>query len=216
MSCTDPDQGKGGSILPTSADPDGPWSPLSPVGVQALFARACFPWWVAGGHALDLFVGHPTRPHADIDVSIFREDAPILHRLLGGWDLHGALAGVLTPWTTSSMDPTTTTTSIWCRTRPGQPWSLQVMFDEGTGAEWVCHRHADIRLPLREVIAHTPSGLPYLRPEIQLLWKAKDTRPKDDADFALVFPLLTREAGQWLMEVLRRHYPQHAWLRKGD
>jgi len=69
------------------------------------------------------------------------------------------------------------------------------MFDEGTGAEWVCHRHADIRLPLREVIAHTPSGLPYLRPEIQLLWKAKDTRPKDDADFALVFPLLTREAG---------------------
>jgi hypothetical protein len=90
------------------------------------------------------------------------------------------------------------------------------MFDEGTGAEWVCHRHADIRLPLREVIAQTPSGLPYLRPEIQLLWKAKDTRPKDDADFALVFPLLAREAGQWLMEVLRRHYPHHAWLRKGD
>jgi hypothetical protein len=90
------------------------------------------------------------------------------------------------------------------------------LFDEGTGTEWVCHRHADIRLPLREVIAHTPSGLPYLRPEIQLLWKANDTRPKDDADFALVFPLLAPEAGRWLMEALRRHYPDHAWLRKGD
>src|SRR3984957_18552045 len=145
LSCTDPDQGKGGSILPTSADPDGPWSPLSPVGVQALFARACFPWWVAGGHALDLFVGHPTRPHADIDLSVSRSDALRLRRHLAGWDLHLAHAGVLTPWTADRLP--TPVTSIWCRTGAEQAWCLQVMFEAGTPTEWVSRRHPDLRCP---------------------------------------------------------------------
>lgn len=25
------------------------------------------PWWVAGGWAVDLFIGRPTRPHKDIE-----------------------------------------------------------------------------------------------------------------------------------------------------
>ena len=29
-------------------------------------------WWVAGGWALDLFLGRMTRPHHDVDVAILR------------------------------------------------------------------------------------------------------------------------------------------------
>jgi hypothetical protein len=209
---TDPDQGKGGPIPPQAPPPLGPWAPLALPEVQALFAPADFPWWVAGGHALDLFVGHPTRPHTDMDVSILRRDAPLLRQLLAGWDLHGAHAGILTPWTTEDMEPPTA--SIWCRTAPGRAWCLQVMLDEGSGAEWVCHRHGEIRLALPDALARSPEpqGAAYLRPELQLLLKAEDSRPKDDADFAVVFPLLGPAEAQWLAGILRRLFPDHRWL----
>jgi hypothetical protein len=60
-----------------------------------MLRHARFTWWVSGGQALDLFVGHPTREHADLDISILRMDAPLLHRLLLGWDLQLAHASVL-------------------------------------------------------------------------------------------------------------------------
>jgi hypothetical protein len=207
---TDSDQGKGGPILPKPPSPLGPWDPLPLSTVVALFAPARFPWWVAGGHALDLFVGHRTRAHGDIDVSVLRRDAPLLRRVLAGWDLHGAHAGVLAPWTTADMAPPID--SIWCRTLPERAWCLQVMLDEGTRAEWVCPRHHEIRLALSDALARSPAGIPYLRPEVQLLLKAKDTRPKDDADFAAVFPLLGRPEAQWLTGTLGRLYPEHRWL----
>jgi hypothetical protein len=180
--------------------------------VQSLFAPAPFPWWVAGGHALDLFVGHATRPHGDIDVSILRRDAPLLRLLLAGWDLHGADAGVLTPWTTADTGPPTG--SIWCRRAPGRAWCLQVMLDAGSETEWVCHRHGEIRLALPDALARSPEGIPYLRPELQLLLKAKDCRPKDEADFAAVFPLLGTDEAKWLAGNLRRLYPRHRWLNQ--
>jgi hypothetical protein len=140
-------------------------------------------------------VGRTTRTHHDIDVSILREDAPLLRRLLQGWDLQLAPAGVLTPWDTDTIEAPFN--SIWCRATPTDPWSLQVMFDEGTATEWVCRRHPEIRLPMTELICQAPDGTPYIAPQVQLFMKAKDTRPKDDADHATVVPLLSprRSAG---------------------
>jgi hypothetical protein len=146
-----------------------------------------------------------------MDVSILREDAPLLGHLLEGWDLHGAHAGVLTPWRPVTEPPES---SIWCRKSPERPWGLQVMFDEGTPGEWICHRHGDIHLALDQVLLRSPDGIAYLRPEVQLLLKAKDTRPKDDADFATVFPLLSPAPRRWLVDALRRYYPEHRWLHR--
>jgi hypothetical protein len=81
------------------------------------------------------------------------------------------------------------------------------MIDEGTPHEWVCHRHPDIHLPLDEVLLHSPDRIRHLRPEMQLLLKAKD-----DVDFATVFPLLSPEQAGWLTGALGRHYPDHRWL----
>jgi hypothetical protein len=192
-----------------SADPFGPWIPLELAATHALFAPAPFTWWIAGGHALDLFVGHTTRAHHDIDVSILRADAPLLRHLLLGWDLQLAHAGVLTPWTTSTVEPPFS--SIWCRTSADKPWCLQVMFDEGTPTQWTCRRHPEIVLPMTEAIRRS-SDVPYLAPHIQLIMKAKDTRDKDDADFATVLPLLSPDESRWLTTALRRHYPNHRWL----
>ena len=188
----------------------GPWRPLTLPAVQSLFKPAPFIWWVAGGYALDLFVGRSTRAHHDIDVSVLRVDAPLLHPILEGWDLRLAHAGVLTPWTTSGVEPPFS--SIWCRAAAEASWCLQVMFDEGSPAEWICRRHPDLALPMTEAVHRSPEGIPYLAPQVQLLMKAKDTRPKDDADFAVVFPLLRPERAAWLTDALHRHYRGHHWL----
>jgi hypothetical protein len=196
--------------VPTPPVPFGRWKPVSLPAVGALLAPARFPWWLSGGYALELFAGRQMRPHGDIDVSIFRRDAPMLRLLLEGWDLQVAHEGVLAPWITATLEHPAA--SVWCRAIPTGPWLLQVMFDEGNPSEWVCHRHPDIRLPLDRATSRSPDGVAYLRPELQLLLKAKDSRPKDDADFATVFPLLMPDRAAWLLGAIGRWYPRHRWL----
>ena len=46
----------------------GPWEPLTPPAVARKFDGVTAPWWIAGGYAIELFVGKPLRTHGDIDV----------------------------------------------------------------------------------------------------------------------------------------------------
>jgi hypothetical protein len=66
--------------------------------------------------------------------------------------------------------------------------------------------------PFGELIRRTPGGVPYLAPEIALLFKAKHARPKDVHDFTGVLPLLDPAARAWLSSALERVHPGHAWL----
>jgi len=188
----------------------GPWAPLTVGAARALFAPSSFTWWIAGGHALDLFVGRLTRPHHDLDVSMLRMDAPLLRPILMGWDLQLAHDGTLTPWTSGTIPPEVS--SLWCRASPTAPWSLQVMFEAGSPEEWICRRHPMLGVPMHRAVLHTEDGTPYMAPELQLFMKAKDTRPQDSADFAVVFPRLSEAAAEWLMVSLRQFYPTHHWL----
>ncbi|GHO61437.1 hypothetical protein KSC_003290 [Ktedonobacter sp. SOSP1-52] len=56
--------------------------------------------------------------------------------------------------------------------------------------QWLFRRDPRIRRPLAIVGHRTNDGIPYLAPEIQLLYKAKALRPKDEADFARILPAL--------------------------
>jgi hypothetical protein len=46
------------------------------------------PWWIAGGWALDLWIGSESRPHRDLDVAILRGDQKKLHENFDGWELY--------------------------------------------------------------------------------------------------------------------------------
>ncbi len=87
---------------PPAADPAGAWSPLSASDVSRMFRGAAFPWWMAGGWAIDLFVGRQTRRHADTDVLVLRRDQLAAQSLLAagaGWELYAAdPPGVLRAW----------------------------------------------------------------------------------------------------------------------
>jgi hypothetical protein len=67
-------------------------------------------------------------------------------------------------------------------------------------------------MPYSELIERTAEGIPYGRPEVVLLYKAKHTRPKDDADFAAALPLLDAARRDWLRDALELVHPGHRWL----
>ena len=43
------------------------------------------PWCVAGGWALDLWLGRRTREHADLELVLFRDDQSLLHPHFRRW-----------------------------------------------------------------------------------------------------------------------------------
>jgi hypothetical protein len=50
------------------------WEPLSVVDVSHLLTGAPFTWGIAGGYAVELFVGRAFRAHSDIDIIVFRDE----------------------------------------------------------------------------------------------------------------------------------------------
>src|SRR5262245_29984059 len=66
--------------------------------VGPLMAEFPAPWGVAGGWALDLFLGSLTRGHADIDIVIFRQDQLILRKHLRRWTFSKVVEGRREHW----------------------------------------------------------------------------------------------------------------------
>jgi hypothetical protein len=179
-----------------------------------LFAGSGVRWWIAGGWSLDLLVGRQTRRHADIDVTVLRADADAVRAHFAAWDLCVADppgAGTLRPWRLGE-ELATDLHDVWCRRGPGEPWRFQIMIDDTEDEDWVYRRHARVRRPLATLWGRASSpDMPVLSPEIQLLYKSKSRREKDEVDFARVLPLLTEEEKKWLGLALDLVAPGHPW-----
>jgi hypothetical protein len=193
----------------------GPWEPLTPVEVTDLLCSARFPWWIAGGWAIDLHLGRQTRQHGDIDVLVLREDLAAMQRILEGWDLHAAdPPGMLRRWGSGEVLPPSVH-DIWCRRDPTAPWSLQVMVDDATDGTWTYRRDRRIERPVEELDGGACGGRPrVLAPEVQLLHKSASTRPKDEVDFRTVLERLGPTRRVWLARSLALTSPAHPWLAR--
>lgn len=53
--------------------------------------------------------------------------------------------------------------------------------------------------------------MPCLAPEVQLFYKAKESRPKDEADLDAALPTLTRHQRLWLVHAVTQVYGPHPW-----
>jgi hypothetical protein len=103
----------------------------------------------------------------------------------------------------------------WVREPATGMWRLDVFREPSDGDTWICRRDERIRLPYHDVIERTDDGIPYARPEIVLLFKAKHSaRPKDEADLAAVLPSLGPTRRKWLAEALALIHPGHPWLER--
>lgn len=191
--------------------PWGVWEPATLTEVVALFSWLPVHWWVAGGHAIELAVGHPIRDHGDIDVLVLRRDQLAVRRALAGWEWWAAdPPGTLRPWQPGETLPPQVH-DIWCRPTSQQPWRIQVMLDESHGTDWVSRRSARLRRPLATVGRTSADGTPYLAPEIQLFYKAEGLRPKDEIDFTAALPHLSADQRRWLHRAIADTYGVHPW-----
>jgi uncharacterized protein (DUF952 family) len=180
-------------------------------------------WWVAGGWALDLFLGRKTRPHADLEISVLAGDQSALFEHLRGWDLRLAAPGASLPaWDGATIVPPFH--QVWARRGParaaspeqfaGDPTMVGFLLEQGTTDRWVFRRHPAITRSLERFGTRTGDGVGFVRPEVALLFKAKATRFKDQRDFDRVLPHLDRAARWWLASALEQAHTGHRWPQR--
>jgi hypothetical protein len=185
------------------------WDAWNPSDVAAALDSVQVPWAIAGGWALDLHLGEVTRPHEDVEIVIARGDTHVLRECLP--DLEWFAVGDGYAWPLADAPPEVHQT--WGCDRAGR-WRLDAFREPWDGETWVFRRDPRIRRPLSEAIEVNPDGIPYLAPEIVLLFKSKRRRDKDEADFTQTLPSLSRDRLEWLRQALRVVDPENGWTQR--
>jgi hypothetical protein len=167
-------------------------------------------WGIAGGWAIDLFVGRQMRPHADVDVAILRDDQARLRERLSDTRVDKVVDGQLVPW--ESGERLTLPIHEVHVTWP-DGFHLEFLLNEWDSAseEWMFRRAPRIRRSVDRVFS-MGRGLPRLAPEVVLLYKSKGSGPKDDADFAAAVEFMAPEQRLWLRDALVVTQAEHSWL----
>jgi hypothetical protein len=167
------------------------------------------PWGIAGGWAIDLFLGRESRPHSDIDVAVLRDDQRQLRSHLSDGHAEKVIAHRLSEWAAHEWlaPPVHEVHITW-----PDGFHLEFLLNEQDRAagEWVFRRDERIR---RSMAAAFVKGahVPYLAPELVLLYKSKAPSSKDHADLEAVLPHLEAERRSWLGEALAITAPGHQW-----
>ena len=195
---------------------DADWDAWRPEDVAAAFAGFDAPWAVAAGWAVELFLGagvpgEARREHEDLEVAL---PAVSFHRAakrLAGLDFHVVCPGTAVPVGEAGalLDAHHQT---WGLDRSANRWRLDLFREPSDGDTWICRRDERIRLPYAELIERSAEGIPYVRPEVVLLFKAKQARPKDEGDLAAVLPRLAPSRRRLLAGWLELVHPGHFWL----
>ncbi|WP_310541780.1 nucleotidyltransferase domain-containing protein [Phenylobacterium sp.] len=194
---------------------DGPpleaWQAWTPEQTAARLAGLAAPWCVVGGWALDVWLGRESRVHEDLEVAVPKPFLPQMRAQLAGLDLYSIGDGEVLSLAPGA-EPPEDKYQIWVA--EGETWRLDVMAEPGDAATWVFRRDESVTAPRAQMMGLSPTGVPYLKPQGALLYKAAKLRPKDEADFTLFAPLLDEAATVWLRTLISRLYPGHPWLAR--
>jgi Aminoglycoside-2''-adenylyltransferase len=201
--------------------------------VAEALSRLRAPWFVAGGWAIDLFLGRVTRPHGDIDISILRRDQQAAREALAPFPLRKVIPhrqglmnrGRIAPWAPGErlelpihqINVYRADTSILADADArgvdsAHSWWFQLMLAESDRGDWVYRRNPAVRRPLAAIGLDPLWGLPYLAPEIVLLFKSRHMLAHDREDFRNALPALGAPARAWLRDAVAANNPYHDWL----
>lgn len=168
------------------------------------------PWYVAAGWALDLFRGGQSREHGDVEIAVPAGRFAEVRDRFPGLVFDAVGSGRI--WEAATPEALAGTHQTWLRDPATGDYRLDVFREPHEGDRWICRRDTTISMPYTGIIRRTPDGIPYLAPELVLLFKAKNVRRKDQADFDGVVPLLSTAQREALAGLLTRVHPGHAWL----
>ncbi len=195
---------------------------------------------ICGGGAIDLFAGRKTRPHKDVDVSADWADRDRIIRFLlaDGWDVYEPCG---TEWLHRIRDTgeqMRVKSNIWC-VREGNPRYaftekekdmyavdfddseqmdldfIEFLFNRRKDGHFLYARNPAISRAWEDAVL-TFDGIPYLAPEIVLLYKSTASgNPEYQRDFDTALPLMAREQRAWLKSALCTAYPEgHRWAER--
>ncbi len=160
-----------------AAPPINAWAPWHPRVIADRLAHVDRPWHVAGGWALELWRGDhdlgPLRDHDDLEIAIPRAAYPTFAAAFGDLDLYGVRAGAV--WPLRGANPRGHVRQVWVA--EGGRYRTDLFLETGGDRTWIFRRDDRIRRPMGRMVAHTRDGVPYLRPEGVLLYKAKARPP---------------------------------------
>ena len=166
------------------------------------------PWWVAGGWAIDLYLGHQSRSHRDVDIAVLRRDQHALRRYLQRWHFTKMVNGVSFAWPEQEQLELPVH-EVYAENGAVR---LEFLLNEAAGDKWLFRRNESVSAPIGRITRQSANGIPYLSPEVVLLYKAKLRRARDEADFKRVLPKLEPSAMSWLVNALQICHPSHEWL----
>ncbi|MEY2245993.1 hypothetical protein AB8A21_24205 [Streptomyces sp. BF23-18] len=168
------------------------------------------PWCVVAGWALDLFRGEHSRPHGDLEIAVPAAGFPEIRQRFPRYVFDAVGSGRV--WPGAGAETLAATHQTWVRDPASDQFLFDVFREPHEGGTWICRRDERLRLPYDAIIERTADGIPYLVPELVLLFKAKAPRPKDQADFKGVLPLLDQPRRSLLRGWLELVHPGHPWL----
>ncbi|MGW1354847.1 nucleotidyltransferase domain-containing protein [Streptomyces sp. NPDC002409] len=183
------------------------WTPSE---VAQRLAGISTPWYVAAGWALDLFRGRPTRTHGDIEIAIPAASFPEVRHRFPGYVFDAAGSGRI--WEDATQEALAAVHQTWLRDPATGNYLLDVFREPHDGDTWICRRDERIRLPYSDIVHHTREGIPYLAPELVLLFKAKHVRRKDQTDFEATITHMTPTQRETLAALLTLVHPGHPWI----
>lgn len=185
------------------------WDAWSPSELARRLAGVTAAWYVIAGWALDLFLGRQTREHDDLEIGVAAQDFGAIRSALAEFEFFVVGHGRALPLTEQTLADHRQT---WVREPSTGLWLLDVIREPWDGDAWVYERDRRITRTAPELVARTRDGIPYMQPEVVLLFKANAMRPKDEDDFAFVLPQLDESRRRWLVEVLELAHPGHPWI----
>ncbi|WP_425475181.1 nucleotidyltransferase domain-containing protein [Pontibacter coccineus] len=167
---------------------------------------------MAGGWAIDLFLDRETREHQDVEIAILRREQLSFKHYLRNWSFsYISSLGQLVNWDKGEylelpvhevygMD--------------GAGHQIEILLNEAVDGLWKYRRDLHVTYPLEATIIKSSRGIPILSPEIVLLYKSKDNRPKDSDDLRRVLPDLNKAARAWLANSIRYAHGNIEWVEK--
>ena len=173
------------------------------------FSKLPCVWFVCGGWAVDLFLGKATRIHSDVEIGFFREDQNLAFNAIKDLQPEWVIEKKFYPWVDGQYLELPIH-EVWCQ--KSNP-ILEILFNEKKENLFVFRRDTRIVMPLNRAILIAKNGVPFLAPEIVLLYKSKHTQEKDEIDFKSVLPFLDVDSITWLHSSLTVMYESdHPWI----
>jgi hypothetical protein len=187
--------------------------PIAPHDIAEELKNVSFSWWICGGWALELFTGHEIREHHDMDLAIFRKDQQMLREQLPDWEFKIALNGVLHEWGEGEMDKNLH--ALWARKKGQDKWVTEFLLNEADEINWIFRKNSKITFPLNE-IGIKREKIPFLIPEIPLLFKSAHCGDKDELDFKHCIEKMNEVQKERLRKWISEFKPDCEWITKID